>query len=217
MPKYYGIQRSGEYLAHYGVKGMRWGVRKAKESGNSRQLDRQWRKANRKLHRLNKKANMEVQFKRQRRLKSATAQSIIGGGAGGFSGVAAATTQMKNQFKRAGLATAGLAGGAALAGAIPSIMLHKTHKRLMPEGHQKAVTKAQDWAKEMNRAFHKTKYQGKTKPFNDTYVTRTAKYLPQEAKRGNAMPYEIEIRSVSGRELSNTYANAMERRKRRRK
>ena len=28
MGVYYGIQRSSDYLAHYGVKGMRWGVRK---------------------------------------------------------------------------------------------------------------------------------------------------------------------------------------------
>lgn len=29
MSKYYGIQRSSEYLQHYGVKGMKWGIRKA--------------------------------------------------------------------------------------------------------------------------------------------------------------------------------------------
>ena len=28
MSSYYGVQRSSEYLAHYGVKGMKWGVRK---------------------------------------------------------------------------------------------------------------------------------------------------------------------------------------------
>ena len=30
MSEYYGVQRSEEYLAHYGVLGMHWGVRKDK-------------------------------------------------------------------------------------------------------------------------------------------------------------------------------------------
>lgn len=29
MAKYYGIERSAEYLEHYGIKGMKWGIRKA--------------------------------------------------------------------------------------------------------------------------------------------------------------------------------------------
>lgn len=32
MASYYGVVRSGESLTHYGVKGMKWGVRK-KASG----------------------------------------------------------------------------------------------------------------------------------------------------------------------------------------
>ena len=33
MAQYYGVVRSDESLAHYGVKGMRWGVRKKQPSG----------------------------------------------------------------------------------------------------------------------------------------------------------------------------------------
>ena len=45
MENYYAIVRSGDHLAHYGVKGMQWGVRKAIEKGNDKRLDRTYRKA----------------------------------------------------------------------------------------------------------------------------------------------------------------------------
>ena len=49
---YYGVTRSTDHLAHYGVKGMRWGVRKAIVSGNQRALERHYRRAARKLAKL---------------------------------------------------------------------------------------------------------------------------------------------------------------------
>lgn len=52
MSEYYAVQRSGASLQHYGVKGMRWGVRKAISTGNSRALDRHFRKAAKKLAKL---------------------------------------------------------------------------------------------------------------------------------------------------------------------
>lgn len=58
---YYAIERSSDYLAHYGIKGMKWGVRKAIESGNSRKLDRAYRKATKKLAKLEDKANINKQ------------------------------------------------------------------------------------------------------------------------------------------------------------
>ena len=57
MAKYYGVVRSEEYLAHYGVKGMRWGVRKAIEKGNSRSLARHYKRASKKLAKLNARAD----------------------------------------------------------------------------------------------------------------------------------------------------------------
>ena len=44
MSKYYGVVRSNNSLSHYGVKGMKWGVRKAPEKSNA------FRKAKAKLN-----------------------------------------------------------------------------------------------------------------------------------------------------------------------
>ena len=52
MPEYYAVIRSTDHLAHYGVKGMRWGVRKAIAYGNEKALDRHFRKAAKKLRKL---------------------------------------------------------------------------------------------------------------------------------------------------------------------
>lgn len=60
MAEYYAVERSPEYLAHYGIKGMRWGVRKAIERGNSKRLARHWAKAQKKLAKLNKKADVNA-------------------------------------------------------------------------------------------------------------------------------------------------------------
>lgn len=52
MAQYYGVTRSGNELSHYGVKGMKWGVRKAILTGNERALNRHYRKAAKKLAKL---------------------------------------------------------------------------------------------------------------------------------------------------------------------
>lgn len=54
---YYGVTRSTDHLAHYGVKGMRWGVRRALATGNQAALDRHYRRAARKLAKLQKIGN----------------------------------------------------------------------------------------------------------------------------------------------------------------
>jgi len=61
MSEYYAVQRSDEYLAHYGVRGMKWGVKKAIEKGNAKRLSRQYAKAQKKLAKLNAKADVNKQ------------------------------------------------------------------------------------------------------------------------------------------------------------
>lgn len=55
MGVYYGVKRSDEYLAHYGVKGMKWGVRKAVESIRRQYL---YQSVRHKLNRLKKQNSM---------------------------------------------------------------------------------------------------------------------------------------------------------------
>ena len=54
--EYYGAASTPteDFLAHYGVRGMKWGVRKAIQKGNDRALRRQRIKAEKKLNKLEK-------------------------------------------------------------------------------------------------------------------------------------------------------------------
>ena len=61
----YAIERSDDYLAHYGVRGMKWGVRKAIASGNSARLSRQYAKASKKLAKLEKRAAKADKYRRR--------------------------------------------------------------------------------------------------------------------------------------------------------
>ena len=79
--EYYGIASTpmDDYLAHYGVRGMKWGVRKAVASGNSARLGRQYAKAQKKLAKLEKRANSGAKY--ARRAAALGAGAAIAGGA----------------------------------------------------------------------------------------------------------------------------------------
>lgn len=88
---YYGVTRSDEYLAHYGVKGMKWGVRKAIEKGDSKALARHYKKAAKKLAKLKRNENIDEQ---KRRLEKSKKVAKIGLGVG----VAATTAATGSHF-----------------------------------------------------------------------------------------------------------------------
>lgn len=101
----YAIERNPDYLAHYGIRGMKWGVRRAIASGNSAKLGRQYAKAQKKLAKLEKQAGRSGKYARRAALMGAGAAAAGGLAAAGTSGVA---TFMKNNAKYAGKATKGL-------------------------------------------------------------------------------------------------------------
>ena len=72
MTNYYAIERSTDYIEHYGVKGMRWGVRRAMQSGNDKKLEKQYKKAQKKLKKLSQKADPVYQRNEQIKYEKAS-------------------------------------------------------------------------------------------------------------------------------------------------
>ena len=78
MAQYYAVERSSEYLAHYGIRGMKWGVRKAIDRiGGNFHRSKQYMNAHKKLQ----KNMMGAQI------------------AGGLAGSAIYAARHKNEFK----------------------------------------------------------------------------------------------------------------------
>lgn len=70
MSNYYGVQRSEEYLAHYGVLGMKWGMRRAAKKGTEYQYKSHATKKYQKLaEKLAKKGKTEKAAKMANRAK----------------------------------------------------------------------------------------------------------------------------------------------------
>lgn len=80
----YGVERNDEFLAHYGIRGMKWGVRKAIKSGNSARLSKQYAKASKKLAKLEKRAANSSKYAKR--------AAVLGAGAAAAGGLAAVGT-----------------------------------------------------------------------------------------------------------------------------
>lgn len=106
MSEYYAVVRSREELAHYGVRGMKWGVRKAVQRGSDRKLTRQYKKAAKKLERLNAKADVNRQKElASQHKKIAKAAAAVGlAGASTALGGTAAGQLLTNAAKKTALA-----------------------------------------------------------------------------------------------------------------
>lgn len=140
----YAIERSDEYLAHYGIRGMKWGVRKAIASGNSARLGRQYAKAQKKLAKLEKQAGKTKKYARRAALMGAGAAAAGGLAAAGTGGISNAMTKIG---AHGGQAMIGAGRGISRAGSGLSKALYnagkatgsKTLKRLGAQGGQAMI------------------------------------------------------------------------------
>lgn len=84
--EYYGAASTpmDDYLAHYGVVGMKWGVRKALARRDAAGLGKQYKRAQKKLAKLEKKAEKTKTYARR--------AALMGAGAAAAGGLAAAGT-----------------------------------------------------------------------------------------------------------------------------
>lgn len=196
MAEYYGVTRTSEYLAHYGVKGMRWGVRRAREKNDPKALERQYRKALKKAKKLNTKANIQrSQQEYKGRMADAATLGITGATVAG-AGLGLRAAQKATNARAIGVmngipfdtetmhyATTPI--GAALGG-WGAYNLGKglaAKYRTTAKGHARAAAKAQNFRSEMKKAFKGTKYSGLpgANGMNKAYT-----YEPVKRQLGNA-------------------------------
>lgn len=120
---YYGVTRTNDYLAHYGVRGMKWGVRKAIQSGNTKALGRQYQKAQKKLAKLEARANNGKKYAKRAAALGAGAAAAGGLAAAGTSGVSSAMAKIG---AHGGRAMVGAGRGLSRAGSALSSALYRT-------------------------------------------------------------------------------------------
>lgn len=105
--EYYGVASTpmDDYLAHYGIKGMKWGVRRALARRDAAGLGKQYKRAEKKLAKLEKKAAKTKRY--------AARAALMGAGAAAAGGLAATGAHGLSSA----LGAAGRAGNAIVKGA----------------------------------------------------------------------------------------------------
>ena len=133
--EYYGVASTpmDDYLAHYGVKGMKWGVRKAIASGNGRRLGRQYAKAAKKLAKLEKRAAKADRYARRAKALGVGAAAAGGLAVAGTEGVSRGIVKVGGATMKA---SKHLGTGMVRAGELASkVGLRKTGSRMIKTGN----------------------------------------------------------------------------------
>lgn len=165
MAQYYGVVRSNDSLAHYGVKGMKWGVRRSIEKGNLLKLTNHYDRALRKKASLKEQANIKEE-KDNAKSYAAGGAALLGAGAlGGLASyglvkgqLAAQRALLPNQKSRLILHPTGLYGMSALAagGGLASLgAAAKSAYHTTKRGHKNAVKRYNNFSKELSSTFNK--------------------------------------------------------------
>ena len=82
---YYDVAPSSDFFMHYGVKGMKWGVRRARENGNQKALSRHYSAASNKLRQLTAKSDRDLvssikKYNTKEYAKAALGSGLMSGG-----------------------------------------------------------------------------------------------------------------------------------------
>lgn len=161
---YYAVERSTDHLAHYGVKGMRWGVRRALATGNQALLDKHYRKAAKKLAKLQRIGDHPG-------LSKAKA-AAYGAAAAGTGALAIGGT---------GLAAKGMRFGGIAYRGTKKLITGKDSKRV-PEALEKAAGAVEDWG---NSGSVDAKISGIRRKIREAYGGTTPGINGQQAFKAN--------------------------------
>ena len=145
------------YLMHYGVKGMKWGVRRAIERQNYGALNRHYSAAARKLKTLTARSDKDlVRISKKQNAKN-TAVSTLASGlmSGGLTMGMNSHLPAAERLKWSAIAGGVGAGAAALSGGVNQAYLAALGSK---RGNARQNAKRKAWEKEMRRAFKGTKY-----------------------------------------------------------